>query len=237
MKTLTEEAYEVKRKAEAGSIGKRKSSFELYALLADCMALAERCEGSLVDRVEMRKLVAQQEGSGNRKYVEARSDAFIIVCRFVFHDLRSDGASRSNASRYAMCLREARKLNIRSDKLAEYLRDKGGINSLFMARPLTAVRFQTKCLNLDRAINILKGQPFCLTLRRLPDNRYEVIDAKDLHDLPQATFGPAAPMVGALQDEEWSALKARPREPLAEGDVPARSQGGTDLPFNPPKQA
>ena len=93
MKSITEAAYEIRRKAEAGPIGKRKSSFELYALLADCMALVERCEASPEDRIEMRRLVAQRADTG-RSYVELKSDAFIVVCRFVFHDLRSAGASR-----------------------------------------------------------------------------------------------------------------------------------------------
>lgn len=175
METVAEAAHRVRRTAEAGPIGKRKTSFELYALLADCMALAERCTSDRAAFDEMRGLVAQQPHDGNRRYVEMCADAYQLVCRFVFADLKSRGAERSNASRYAMALREAAKIGVKSADLAAHLRDGGGINSLFLARPLAARSVTTRMLHLTQSITAPKDEEITLTLRRISDGRFDVI--------------------------------------------------------------
>lgn len=172
--TITEQAFELRASAEAGPVGKRKSSFELYAILGQCMALAERCKtGDEFD--EMRRLVAQQPTANSRRYVEKGSDHYTLVCRFVFANLKSPGAEGSNASRYAHCMRQANKAGIKPEALADHLRTKGGINALFLRRPLEAATVTTKCLALATVITVIKGEPFTLRLRRLPDNTYEVL--------------------------------------------------------------
>jgi hypothetical protein len=172
--SIAAEAHSLRKIAEAGPIGKRHSSFELYDLLGKCMKLAERCAATS-EYEEMRGLVTQQPGA-NRRYVERGSDRFILVCRFVFSNLRSAGTERSNASRYAHTLRQAHQKGLRSDDLAEYLKDNGGVNALFLRRPLASLTVTTKCLVLTEAVRIPKDHTLNITLRRTPDNRYEVLD-------------------------------------------------------------
>ena len=174
MSSITGEAHRLRGIAESGPIGKRHSSFELYDLLAGCMALADRCKQP-DEYNEIKRLVMQQPSKGNRRYIEKGSDEYILVCRFVFGNLRSAGAERSNASRYAHCLREAAKQGVTSKTLAKTLSDNGGINALFLSRPLEATTFTTRCLNLAAPITIAKDEVFSLTLRRMADNRYDVI--------------------------------------------------------------
>lgn len=175
MSSVARQAEDLRKLAESGPIGKRHSSFELYDLLAGCMALAERCADAAVHE-EMRGLVVEQHHrtGQNRRYVERGSDAYILVCRYVFSNLRSAGAERSNASRYAHALREAAKQGITSATLGAKLRE-GGINALFLSRPLAARTVTTRTLYLTEPITVDKAQPFTLTLRRTADNRYDVV--------------------------------------------------------------
>lgn len=173
--SVSEEAQRLRRIAESGPIGKRQSSFDLYNLLGRCMGLAERCSGGVAFE-EMRSLVSSQPGLGNRRYVERASDEFTLVCRFVFGNLRSKSAERSNASRYAHCLREARKRGLSGSTLASHLRDNGGINALFLGRPVVAKYVSTKSLRLTRSVSVLKGGIVRLVIRHLPDNTYEVLE-------------------------------------------------------------
>lgn len=176
--SVVDTAYRLRKIAESGPIGKRHSSLELYELLAGCMALAERCRNDDAN-AELRRLVAQQPRTGNRRYVERQSDEYSLVCRFVFSDLRSAKAERSNASRYAHALRQAAISGLTSATLVAKLATDGGINNLFLRRPLSAANVTTRSLQLDRPITVEKGRPFCLTLRRTTDNRYEVLDHSD----------------------------------------------------------
>lgn len=166
--------------AEAGPIGKRHTSFELYELLGKCMGLAERCTPSTVDYDELRRLVISNRDGRNRRYLERASDEFILVCRFVFGGLKSAATERSNASRYACSLRQAQSIGLTSATLAEHLRDKGGVNALFLHRPLAARRVSTKILHLDRAVDMPKNALVRLTLRRLPDGTFEVVTYENL---------------------------------------------------------
>lgn len=175
MLSVAEQAYKVRKLAEAGPVGKRKTSFELYDVLAQCAALAERCaKGN--EFSELRALVAQQPTTQNRRYVEKGSDEYILVCRFVFGELKSSSANRSNASRYAHALREAKKQGIMSNGLAQHLSMSGGINALFLHRPLAATSVTTKTIHLTESITVAKGQEVRLVLKREPDNRFSIIE-------------------------------------------------------------
>lgn len=177
MTNILSDAFAVRRKAEAGPVGKRKSSFELYAILADCLALAERCIADPAEFEMMRRAVRQQPSAcGGRRYIERQSDAYQVVCRFIWHDMRSSRAEGSNACRYAACLREAAKHGRTSDDLAGHLQSNGGINALFMRRPLNGTSVSTRCLHLSGPITITKGVPFTLHLVRRSDNIYEVLE-------------------------------------------------------------
>lgn len=174
-RSVAAEAKRLREIAEKGPIGKRHSSFALYDILAKCMALANRCRRSLKDRDELVGLLRLQPHTGKRgRYIEKASDEYTLVCRFVFAEDRGS-AERSNSSRYAMALRQAAERQIGSDDLVDVLRNKGGINALFLRRPLDRADVVTKCLNLARSIEAPKGKKFTLTLRRLPDNTYDVL--------------------------------------------------------------
>lgn len=177
MTTITTEAFRLRAVAEAGPIGKRHSSFELYGLLTKCMALAEKIVAESAFE-EMRGLVAQQPRSTKRRYVEKGSDEYILVCRFVFGNLKSSGAERSNASRYAHCLRQAQQRGITSANLESHLREQGGVNALFLRRPLEATSVSTRCLYLTSSLSIPKSGSIRLELRRTADNRFDVIKSE-----------------------------------------------------------
>lgn len=168
---IEELVTECKRDAE--TITKKhhkKASLKLYEVLAKCLYLCERC---LLDKEEkgiLRQLFnTQSKRSKNRRYLETDSDIYIIVCRFMFED-------DPNNNRYSHCLREAAKLQIRSSELVSRLRQDGGLNALYMRRPLEKTSVSTKTLHLTKSINCPKNEAFTITLRKTPDNKYEVID-------------------------------------------------------------
>lgn len=173
---IVAEAKRLRSMAHAGPIGKRHSSFELYDLLALCMALADRCRMDRGNGIALRDLVrgaAPKNVKG--RWVERASDEYLLVCRYVFPN-GSRSAERSNASRYAHALREAAKQQIRPDNLVEVLKTNGGINALYLRRPLDASTVATKTLHLSSTITVTKGQAFSLTLRRNADNTFEVLN-------------------------------------------------------------
>lgn len=178
--SIASEARRIRKIAEAGPIGKRHTSFELYSLLGECMTLAERCRSSPEEADEMRRLVANQPTTRQRRYVEGGSDSFLLVSRYVFADLRSAAANRSNASRYAHAMRIAFDAGIRGAALAEHLRDNGGINSLFVKRPLLAVSVSTKTLHLTSSVTLPKQGAARLTLSRSIDGRFDVHEVETL---------------------------------------------------------
>lgn len=174
-KSVAEQAEALRQRAEAGPIGKRHSSFELYALLADCMALAERVAADEKEFNELRmSMTLRGVDGGPRRYVERDSDEYILVCRYVFSDGNAS-KERSNASRYAHALREAARQQINSRTLNEHLRTKGGVNALFLRRPLSARTSTIKTLYLTEAITVPKGCPFTVSLSRRIDGSFDVI--------------------------------------------------------------
>lgn len=151
--------------------GKTKASKALYKVLADCMAIAERCEKDPNDYAKIRKLFDQQPKEGVRRYIEKSNDIFGLVSRFVFTD-----SDRTNAARYAACLRVAKSEAIASDKLAEYMWNNGGVNALYFRRKLDVRLVRTKCLRLDRQIVIDRDRPLTITLQWRDDNSFIVIE-------------------------------------------------------------
>jgi hypothetical protein len=172
---ISDTALRLRQAAHAGPIGKRHSSFALYDLLAECMALAARCCNPEA-RLELERLIQTEKPSaGKRRYVEKQSDEYILVCRFVFPN-GSRAAERSNASRYAHCLREAAKRQIGSASLADFLKNEGGLNALYLTRPLLRTTVTTKAIRLAESAELPKHGEFCLTLRRRADGAFDVMD-------------------------------------------------------------
>lgn len=171
---IVEQAETLRSRAIAGPIGKRHSSFALYALLADCMALAERCRGK--EEYEALRMAIVMQGDNNRdrnrRYVYRNSDEYTLVCRYVFSE-RGPVSERNNASRYAHCLREAAKRQINSAGLEAHLRNDGGVNALFKARPLEARACTLKTLYLANAITVPKHGRFLVEMSRLPNGSFE----------------------------------------------------------------
>lgn len=178
---LLDRLNRLKKKADLGPIGKKKSSFEMYALLAECMSLALQCKRDPQDGRALRDLLNEgRKGSGrgpgsSRRGVLSTSSEFLIVCRFVFNHGTSDKAQLSNASRYGKALEEAHRLGIDAHQLEKHLKEKGGINALFLQRPTKPVAVTTKTLYLRKAVTIPKGADFVLVLRRGSDNVFEVV--------------------------------------------------------------
>jgi hypothetical protein len=157
-------------RAEAAHVSDRHKGGTLpalYRVLAGCMELCERCELDPADRAELEQLFASQPREGNRRYVEKGSDIYVFVCRYVFHD-----DTRANANRYSHCLRQAALQQIGSNTLADHLANNGGLNALYMRRPLDRTTVETKCLRLTESIVCPKTGRFTVTLERQPDNTY-----------------------------------------------------------------
>lgn len=170
-----EHLHALKQKAYAGPIGKRQSSFELYGILSECYALALQSRRNETEGEALRLLVRNEKCDGKGRWTLRASDEFILVCRYVFPRRGAGKGELSNASRYAAALREAFKRQMAPTDFATFLKDRGGINALYLSRPLERGDVQTKTLYLDRQITASKDAAFSLTLRRMSDNRFEVL--------------------------------------------------------------
>lgn len=168
--TIVDLARRVRTQADEVVIRHKKlSSFRLYAILAPCLELCERCERDPGERDELHALFMTQPHDGNRRYVERGSDIYTLVCRYVFN-----GTSGTNVWRYACALREAAKLQIGSATIEGWMRDNGGINALFFRRPIEMRTTCAKSLRLDRAVAMPRDCAFTLTLRWRQDNTFKV---------------------------------------------------------------
>lgn len=175
LESIVAQATRLRNTAHTAPIGKRQASFVLYSMLGECMDLALRCRREPGAAALLRLKFAEQDLRGrNRRYVERGSDEFTLVCRYVF-PTGSRAAERANASRYAHTLRQADQRGIEPTGLAAWLGQNGGVNALFLARPLDRNTVRTKTLYLDRQIEIGKDATFTLTLRRRVDNCFEVV--------------------------------------------------------------
>lgn len=166
-------------KARSTPLGHRSPKHELYALLGECMELARRARFNTQERQQLHRLV-REDNRHNKKgrWVEAETDTYLLVCRFVFYDPARVGSERTAAWRYATVLRQAGLRQIKPAELGEFLRDNGGMASLVLTRPVEAKEISAKTLRLDRAVTVAKGAAITLTLRhRQEDNTFEVVDA------------------------------------------------------------
>lgn len=175
---VAREALKLRAEAEAGPVGKRRSSFRLYKLLRQCYWLAQMCQ-LYPERVEtIRALIGDRRTDGrNRTYVERGSTIFLLVARFVFHH---DGASadRSNASRYGKAMEEAWRIGVREPLAFEQaLREKGGVRAFMASRPTAERAHSTKTLCLDRPIEVGPGEVVELCLQRRKDGQFQVLKA------------------------------------------------------------
>ncbi len=153
-------------------MAKRRKDGELYAVLADALALCE-----YVDRRDLvdvfREEVAGHDRRGrNRVYTERATDVYGVVGRAVFEPELNRGSSW----RYCSCLREAAKRQITSNDLVAWLNQHGGLNTLFKTRGVLAKAVTTKTLHLNQPVTVDKEGTFTLTLRRDARGFFDVVD-------------------------------------------------------------
>ena len=160
-------------RASANQLGKRQSSFALYKVLQECMILAERIAAEPVERDALHTEFIGQSTGGNRRFIEKSSDENMLVCRYVFHD-EDDKGKRNAAWRYGVSLKTAKDMGYTSNSIYEVLSTKGGINTFFQRRKQPNPLVRAKVLRLTKQIEIPSDKTFTLTLRRLPDNAFEV---------------------------------------------------------------
>ncbi|MBA4282018.1 hypothetical protein [Ralstonia sp.] len=154
-------------------ISQRRKDVDLYQVLADCLAICERAELSGEVEALRGEHLAAERARGKRAYFEQGADVFLIVGRAVFEP----EVNRAASWRYTATLREAAKRQIRSVELVEWLREQGGINALFKARPVEARTARTKTLHLNAQVEVPKDGPFTLTLRRDARGFFDVLEA------------------------------------------------------------
>jgi hypothetical protein len=158
-----------------GGLPVRRKDATLYSLLAKCLAACEIVqregrEDDLRDLIRVSvdardpSIWGQGRAAGNqgrgRRYVEAASDVFIMVCRYVLPETET----RAARSRYASALREASRRQICSSELAAWLSENGGVLTLFKSRPVKAKSVTTRTLHLNSAVTCPKSGRFSVTL-------------------------------------------------------------------------
>lgn len=162
-----------KLRDQAAPRNRQHKQVELYWMLADCMALAERCMHNPAEYDELKKaFIAQTEGS-KRRYIESKTSAYGLVCRFVFHS--GPNSNRVGAWRYAKALDEAAKRQLNSATLFDYLNKNGGIGKLFLERDTEKRTRETRVLNLTSPIVVEKGGTITLTLTHSHGPVFDVV--------------------------------------------------------------
>lgn len=152
-------------KALNGGLPIRRKDGSLYALLAGCMFICEKVqreqlEPELHEAVRVRVDIRGENNAGKgRRFAFKDADAFTLVCRYV---LSAD--NRQSAYRYATTLREASKRQISSGELTSWLTKNGGVQALFLTRPVDARSAKTKILHLTESIEYPKNGEFVVTL-------------------------------------------------------------------------
>lgn len=158
---------------------KRRKDRELYALLSDCMSLAERCEAEgMTDDIKSRVT----DEAGGRSYFEQGADAFLVVGRYVF----GSGERRACSWRYTATMREAAKHGLTSKTLAQWLSENGGINALFRARKVASRSARTKTLHLNQQIEVPKSGAIALVIQRDERGFFDVLSCDKFEQLRAA---------------------------------------------------
>ena len=171
MSALSDKLEAARLKARNGGVPFRRTDGALYALLADLLAIIEDVERDKLQD-ELRSAVKLSGvGAIGRKYVERGTDASILVCR---HVLDNDD-TRNSTYRYALSLREARRRQIRSGELAEWLRGNGGVNTLYKTRPTATKSNTVRTLHLNAPIVISVGGSVAVTLFRDHRGFFDVV--------------------------------------------------------------
>jgi hypothetical protein len=150
---------------------KKHSDIALYVFLARCLRI---CESEITEIEKLRnefKTFPPLPGR-NRLFVEKQSDVFQFVIRYVFYGVEN----HANAHRYAKALREAFAMQIGSEELVGWLRNKGGVNALFTHNRVMPKIVITRCLRLTSPLTLEAREPFTVTLWRRTDGYYDVTE-------------------------------------------------------------
>lgn len=151
---------------------KKHSDKALYAVLVDCMRIAEICSANAYELTKLNARIVDLPllPGKERQWVEKDSSVYQRVCRVVFHGIEHP----QNINRYATALHEAVKIGVGSAGLMDQLWDHGGVHRLWIRRPKTATLVRTRTLYLQRQIEHAKASEFTLTLKLRKDGSYAV---------------------------------------------------------------
>jgi hypothetical protein len=159
--------------AEFFSLPRRKDK-ELYLLLGKCLTLCNKVvqEGN---ENNLRNVIRARSSGHNarRRYIETRTDIYLIVCRYVF-DKHTSG-SRNKAWRYACVLREAKKHQIEAGALPRWLSVNNGMNTLFQARRPNPQEYQTSIIRLTSPITIRANTSITLTIQEFAYGSFNLL--------------------------------------------------------------
>lgn len=178
MSDLSARLAAARARAHQGGLPVRRKDGRLYAVLAECLSIAEDVirHGQITELREALRVSVNVRGHGNagrgRRYAEAGSDAFVLVARAVLEGVDN----RNSVYRYAATLREAARRGIAACDLAEWLARNGGVNSLFRRRPVVARTMSTRTLHLNAPVEVPKGRPFTITLQGDGRGFFDVLD-------------------------------------------------------------
>jgi hypothetical protein len=170
-----------------GGVPIRRKDGKLYALLAECLGICEeviaadafeelrRLAVTRVNERQPRGTITRAESNNGRgrRYVEAGSDAFILVARYVLSGV--DG--RNSFYRYAVTLREANKRKIASTDLVRWLGENGGVNALYAPAAYRKESHRTKVLHLNQTVSFPREGDFTITLRHDGRGFFDVVGA------------------------------------------------------------
>ena len=168
-----------------GGIPIRRRDGKLYALLAECLSICEEVirDGMFEELREIARVSvderrprgevtrAESNNGKGRRYVEAGSDAYILVARYVL--AWADG--RNSHYRYATTLREAGKRQIAAADLAKWLTENGGVNALYSPAAYRKESHQTKVLHLNQTVRFPREGEFTITLRHDGKGFFDVV--------------------------------------------------------------
>lgn len=172
--------------AHNGGLPIRRKDGKLYHLLAECLTICEEVISAGMFE-ELRQLArvsvnerrprgevtrAESNNGKGRSYVEANSDAFILVCRYVLAGVDE----RNSSYRYATTLREASKRGIAGADLVAWLADNGGVNALYRPTTINDAN-QTRQLYLNQRITFPREGEFTITLRHDGKGFFDVVTA------------------------------------------------------------
>lgn len=162
MSTLSDKLKAARLRAQKGGIPARRKDSDLYKILAEILDICQDVdrEGLRSDLIE--ELTARDKAGRNRIYVYPQSDNYVLTCRYVLEG----EDNRNSIYRYAASIREAAKRQIRAENLASWLKENGGINTLFKSRPLARQDVKTSTIHLNEPITAPKGKPMTITIMR-----------------------------------------------------------------------